>query len=139
MQFKDSREIDGLYLIELFRKEVVYDKPIYVGTTILDISKVCMMNFHYNVIHKHFEGRYHLIYSDTDSLVYVVRHEDIYKWIKENSKHFDSSESIRDDLKDNTNKKTIGVMKDVTHTMVIKNFLARPYSLDLLFHFQLLL
>ena len=90
----------------------------------MDISKVCMMNFHYNVIHKHFEGRYHLIYSDTDSLVYVIRHEDIYKWIKENAKYFDLSESIMAELKDNTNKKTIGVMKDVMHTLVIKNFLA---------------
>ena len=83
-----------------------------------------MMDFHYNVIHKHFEGRYHLIYSDTDSLVYVIRHEDIYKWIKENSEHFDLSESIMVELKDNTNKKTIGKFKDEMHTLVIKNFLA---------------
>ena len=94
-----------MHLIELLRKEVVYDKPIYVGTAILDISKVCTMDFHYNVIHKHFEGRHHLIYSDTDSLVYVIRHEDIYKWIKENSKHFDLSDSIRDDMKDNAHEK----------------------------------
>ena len=83
LQFKDSKVSDGFHLIELFRNEVVYDKPIYVGTTILDISKVCMMDFHYNVIHKHFEGRCHLVYSDTDSLVYVISHEDIYQWIKE--------------------------------------------------------
>ena len=102
----------------------MYDKPIYVGTTILDISKVCMMDFHYNVIHKHFEGRYHLIYSDTDSLVYVIRHEDIYKWIKENPEHFDLSESKRADLKDSTNKKKIGKMKDEMHTLVIKDYLA---------------
>jgi hypothetical protein len=57
-----------LHLIEMYRKEVVYDKPIYIGTSILDLSKVCMMDFHYNVIHKNFKGRYNLVYSDTDSL-----------------------------------------------------------------------
>ena len=28
LQFKDSNVIDGLHLIELLRKEVVYDKPL---------------------------------------------------------------------------------------------------------------
>ena len=51
LQFKDSKAIDGLHLIELLRKEVVCDKPICVGSSILDISKVCVMSFHYNVIH----------------------------------------------------------------------------------------
>ena len=54
LQLKDSTVTAVLHLIELFRKEVVYDKPIYVGTSILDISKACMMDFHYTVIHKEF-------------------------------------------------------------------------------------
>ena len=54
LQFKDSKYIDGLYLMESYRKEIYYDKPIYVGTTILDLSKVHMMDFHYTVIHKKF-------------------------------------------------------------------------------------
>ena len=35
------------------------------------------MQFHYEVIHNNFEGRYNLIYTDTDSIVYVVRHYDM--------------------------------------------------------------
>ena len=89
LHFKDSKNIDGLHLIEMYKKEIVYDKPVYVGTSVLDLSKLCMMDFHYNVIHKNFAGRYILIYSDTDSLVYSVEHEDIYEWIKQNREHFD--------------------------------------------------
>ena len=49
------------------------------------------MDFHYNVIHKNFEGRYSLIYSDTDSFIYSIQHEDIYEWIKANKQYFDLS------------------------------------------------
>ena len=124
LQFKDSKVIDGLHLIELYRKQVVYDKPIDVGTSILDISKICMMDFHYNVIHKNFEGRYHLIYSDTDSMIYIIQHEDIYEWIKNNPEHFDLSDSIRSDLKDDTNKKKPGKFKDELNSLVMTEALA---------------
>ena len=52
----------------MFRQEIVYDKPIYVGTCILHLSKLCMMDFHFDVIHKNFTGRYHLIYWDAHNL-----------------------------------------------------------------------
>ena len=84
-----------------------YNKPIYVGTSILDLLKLCTMDFHYNTIEKNFKDQYNLIYSDTDSLVYSIEHEDIYEWIKQNREHFDLSGTIRKDMKDNTNKKVI--------------------------------
>ncbi|MFM7982164.1 MAG: hypothetical protein ACKPKO_22880, partial [Candidatus Fonsibacter sp.] len=46
-----------------------------------------------------------MLYSDTDSLVYSIQHDDIYEFIKQNKQHFDLSDSIRTELKDNTNKK----------------------------------
>ena len=124
LQFKQSKEIDGLHLIELYRKEVVYDKPVYIGTSILDLSKVCMMDFHYNVIHKNFEGRYNLVYGDTDSFIYSIQHEDIYEWIKDNKQYFDLSESVRPDIRDNTNKKVIAKFKCESHDLIITDVLA---------------
>ena len=106
LNFKDSKYIKGLHLIEMFRTEIVYNKPIYVGTSVLDLSKLCMMDFHYNTIHKNFEGKYNLLYSDTDSLVYSIKHDDIYEWVKADSKYFDLSDSTREYLKDNNNKKS---------------------------------
>ena len=75
--YKNCNEIDGLYLIEMYKTEIIYDKPMYVGTSVLDLSKLCMMEFHYNVIHEQFEGKYILLYSDTDSLIYDIRDKDI--------------------------------------------------------------
>ncbi|MFM7983744.1 MAG: hypothetical protein ACKPKO_30915, partial [Candidatus Fonsibacter sp.] len=31
LHFKDSRECNGFHMIEMYKKEIVYDKPIYVG------------------------------------------------------------------------------------------------------------
>jgi hypothetical protein len=76
---KNCKEVFGLYLIEMFKNNIEMDKPIYVGTSILDLSKLCMMDFHYNVIEKEFHNKYDLIYSDTDSLVYNITHPDIYE------------------------------------------------------------
>ena len=45
----------------MYKKEILYDKPLYVGTSILDLSKLCMLDFHYNVINKEFENNYNLI------------------------------------------------------------------------------
>ena len=92
-------------MVEFYKKEINYNKPIYVGTSVLDLSKLTMMKFHYDVIHHSFEGRYNLIYSDTDSLVYNIQHNNIYQWIKGSKTHLDLSDSIRDNLKDNENKK----------------------------------
>ena len=132
LDFKSSTCFNGLFLMQNYRKEIIYDKPIYVGTTILDISKVCMMDFHYNVIHKNFEGKYRLLYTDTDGLVYQIYHDDIYQWVKDNRSHFDLSDSLRPDMKDNTNKKVLGKMKDKMHGLLITEFIAlnpKVYSL----------
>ena len=124
INMKDSKEFNGLYLIEMYKEEIVYDKPLYVGTSILDLSKLCMMQFHYDVIHKNFENNYNLLYSDTDSFIYEFRTDDLYEWIKNNKIHFDLSESKRPELKYDTNKKVLGKFKDDFSSLIITEFLA---------------
>ena len=38
---------ENLIAVELCKLEVKFDKPIYVGMCILDISKVCLYKFHH--------------------------------------------------------------------------------------------
>ena len=45
LTFKDSRYFDGLHLIETYKHEIEYNKPTYVGTSILALSNLCMMEF----------------------------------------------------------------------------------------------
>ena len=65
------------------------------------------MDFNYNVIHKNFEGRYNLVYSDTDSFMYLIQHDDIYEWIKDNKQYFDLSESVSHDIRENAIKQKL--------------------------------
>ena len=118
------KNLGGLYVVEFYKEKVLYNKPVYVGTSILDISKECMMNFHYNVIHETFKTNYNLLYSDTDSLIYSIQHDDIYEWIKNNKQYFDLSDSLRPDLKDNTNKKVYEKMKDELKSLPMTDFVA---------------
>ena len=84
VNFKNASHVDGVYFIQMDYEEMKMDKPIYVGTSILDLSKVCMMNFHYNVMNEHFKYNYSLLYGDTVSLVNEIRNNGVYEWMKNN-------------------------------------------------------
>ena len=123
-EFKKNTYSNGLYMIETHKTKIVYDKPVYVGCAILDLSKLKMLEFHYDVIDKQFGDKAKLIYSDTDSFVYEIEHDDIYKWQKENADEwFDLSDSMRPDLRSDKNKKKLGFFKDELHSQIMLEFI----------------
>ena len=68
---------------------LILNKPIYVGFTVLDLSKWKMYDFHYNFIKKNFDAK--LLFTDTDSLTYEIKSEDIYKEFFKRKHLFDFS------------------------------------------------
>ena len=63
---------ENLVAVHMKKTKIRFDKPIYLGDCILDISKILMYNFHYGLIRKTFGDNAQLLFTDTDSLAYEI-------------------------------------------------------------------
>ena len=63
------------------KTKVKVNKPIYLGMSILDISKTLMYEFWYDYIKPKYQDRAKLCYIDTDSFIIHIKTEDFYKEI----------------------------------------------------------
>lgn len=75
----------NLVIVSLESKIISFCKPIYIGFSVLEVSKTLMYDYHYNVMKKHYKDRITLMYTDTDSLVYNVKTENFYHDLANNS------------------------------------------------------
>jgi hypothetical protein len=105
---------DNLVAVHKQRMNIKLNKPMYLGQTILDQSKVLMYNFHYNFMLKKIEREnIDLLFTDTDSLCYNIRNQDIFKIMKDNEELFDLSNYPKDhELYNPINKKVTGKFKN---------------------------
>ena len=82
---------------------LVFSKLIYVGFTVLDLSKWMMYDVHYNFIKKNFNAE--LLFTGTGSLTYEIKSEDVYKEFYKWKDLFDFSNYSKDSrFCDDTNK-----------------------------------
>ena len=58
---------------------LMLNRPIYVGFTVLELSKWLMYDFHYNFIKNNFDAE--LLFTNTDRLAYKTKSEDVYEKI----------------------------------------------------------
>ena len=87
-QFKIFNE--NLAAISSRKRSILWNKPAIVGDTVLDLAKLHMFDFHYKVMKKHFNC--FVLYSDTDSLLYEIKHTKFWEELATNDElhqHFD--------------------------------------------------
>ena len=126
---------EDLVAIHMKMTKLDFDKPVYLGMCILDLSKTLMYDFHYNYIKKKYEDKAKLLLTDTDSLICEIQTEDFYKDIIRDLKdRFDTSGYPSDHpsgIPSGFNKKVLGMFKDEVNGDIIDEFVglrAKLYS-----------
>ena len=122
----------NLVAIHKIKPILLLNKPIYIGFSVLELSKLLMYDFHYN----HFEEKYdaRLVFTDTDSLVYEIKGVyNIYEKIYLDKHLFGFSNYPKGSkFRDDTNMKVIGIMKDERCGKIVSEFVglkSKMYSL----------
>ena len=117
---------ENLSIIEMRRTKVKMNKPIYLGLSILEISKLLMYEFWYDYMKPKYDDNVKLYYMDTDSFIMNIKTEDFFKDVANDvEKRFDTSNYECDrPLPTGKNKKVIGLMKDELRERIIKEFVA---------------
>ena len=120
---------EDLSIIEMKKTKVKMIKPIYLGLSILEISKILMYEFWYDYMKPRYNDDVKLCYMDTDSFVMHIKTNDFDKDISDDvDNRFDTSNhEVKRPLSIGKNKKVIGLMKDELGGEIITEFITlRP-------------
>ena len=135
---------ENLSIIEVKKTKVKMNKPIYLGFSILEISKALMHEFWYDYMKPKYNNNVRLCYMDTDSFIMNIKTNDFYKDIASDVENrFDTSNYeantsktsalTRRPLPTGKNKKVIGLMKDELGGKIIMEFVTlRPKTYSFL-------
>ena len=132
-------------LIQNSITNICLNKPLYVGFSVLDLSKLHMYRFHYENMRERYSN-INLCFTDTDSLLYEVETHDLYSGMLNDAESYDFSdyepthhcfdgihekdvERIRME-----NKKALGKFKDELKGLTLKELIGlRPKCYSLLY------
>lgn len=125
---------NDLVAVEFSRTKVKLNKPIYVGTSVLDLSKELMFSFYYDVLYPRYGGQLKLLYTDTDSLILLIETEDLVEDMRQQQDQYDTSNyPTNHPLFSNVNKKVVGKFKDETGGKMMREFVglrSKMYAYD---------
>ena len=118
-QFEES----NLVSVNMGESTVMLNKPVYLGQSILDLSKTLMYDFHYDYVKPKYGKNARLLFTDTDSLCYEIKTKDFYEDIADDvPAKFDTSEYPEDHPIAGHNERVIGMMKDEAKGRIITEF-----------------
>ena len=125
--FYESRKVlnDETVVAYLRKDEIMLDKPIIVGVSILELSKLHMYNFYYNTLYRIYGSGLRLLMTDTDSLCVEIETDDFHHDIMNHGvQHlFDWSNYPKDHfMYDPKGKAVLGLFKDEFGGGWIKEF-----------------
>ena len=124
---------EDLSIIEMKKTKIKMNKPIYLGLSVLEISKTLMYEFWYDYMKPKYGNDVKLCYMDTDSFIMNIKTNDFYEDIANDVEdRFDTfNYEVNRPLQIGKNKKVIGLMKDELGGKIITEFVtlrSKTYS-----------
>ena len=84
---------ENLIAVHMKKTKLYFNKPVYLGMSVLDLSKFLMYDIHYNYIKTEYGNKAKLLFTDTESLAYEIKTKDFCKYINlDIEKRFDTSD-----------------------------------------------
>ena len=126
---------EDLSIIKMKKTKVKMNKPIYLGLSMLEISKILMYEFWYDYMKPKYGNKVKLCYMDMDSFIMNIKTNDFYEDIASDVENkFDTSNyEVNRPLPMGKNKKIIGLMKDELGGKIITQFVTvRPKTYSFL-------
>ena len=97
--------------VHQIKSVLTLNKPIYVGFSILELTKLLMYKFHYDYLCNKYDAK--LLFTDNDSLVYEINSRDVYEQCFKDRRLFNFSRyPIDSKYYDSTTKDVLGKIKD---------------------------
>ena len=137
--FQNAYQISNkLCLVESKPIKTVFNKLIYMGSVILETSKLHIYQFWYDHLKNKYGDKVELIYTDTDSFIIQVETDDIYRDMLENRNLYDFSDYPKNHPNyDMTNKKVLVKFKDVLNSKIITDFMglkSKMYTFNYIYY-----
>ena len=70
---------ENLLAIQMKKTEILMNKPVHLGLSMLELSKILMYEFWYDYVKPKYSEKAKLCYMDTDSFIVYIKTYDIYK------------------------------------------------------------
>ena len=112
-----------LLAIEMKKTEIIMNKPVYLGFSLLELSKILMYKFWYDYVKPKYGKKAKFCYMDKDSFIVYIKTDDIYKHIAEDveTRFHTLNYQLDRPLPKEKNKKVIGLMKNYAKICWIKS------------------
>ena len=123
---------ENVLTTEIKNTEILVNKPVYLGLSILGLSKILIYQFCFDYVKPKYVEKAKLCYMDTDGFIVYVKADDIYKDIAEDVEtRLDTSNYELDRLfPKRKKKKVIGLMKDVLGGKAMTKFVELKAKTD---------
>lgn len=116
---------ENLVAFHMRKAHLIFNKPITIGMSIMELSKTLMYSFHYEEMKPKYGDKLKLMYMDTDSFIYDIEAPNVYEDMKRNIRLFDTSDYPLNNMFGIplVNKKVLGKMKDECQGEIMTEFI----------------